>query len=178
MLFRSLPSPTIVLRDGKPAWALGLPGGVRIFTSVFQALVNLIDHRMSLQEAVEAPRIWSQGQELEVEQDVPAAVRDALASRGHQIVAVGGVGRDERGAAQPRRHAGGRGVLARRRHADRGERRARPAGEPLPAGREPARYVVATEPFAPAVARSIRSFAPAWIHGKKLVMMQRTPRRV
>ncbi len=40
-------APTIVLRDGKPAWALGLPGGVRIFTSVFQAVVNLIDHRMS-----------------------------------------------------------------------------------------------------------------------------------
>jgi len=84
-------APTIVLRDGRPAWALGLPGGVRIFTSVFQALVNLIDHRMSLQEAVEAPRIWSQGQELEVEQDVPDAVRDGLAARGHRIVAVGGV---------------------------------------------------------------------------------------
>ncbi|MFI5327545.1 MAG: gamma-glutamyltransferase, partial [Candidatus Rokuibacteriota bacterium] len=59
-------APTIVLRDGKPVWALGLPGGVRIFTSVFQAVVNLIDHRMTLQEAVEAPRIWSQGQELEM----------------------------------------------------------------------------------------------------------------
>jgi gamma-glutamyltranspeptidase/glutathione hydrolase len=46
---------------------------------------------MSLQEAVEAPRIWSQGQELEVEQDVPAAVRDGLAARGHLMVAVGGV---------------------------------------------------------------------------------------
>jgi gamma-glutamyltranspeptidase/glutathione hydrolase len=85
-------APTIVLRDGKPAWALGLPGGVRIFTSVFQALVNLIDHRMPLQEAVEAPRIWSQGQELEMERDIPATVRDALAARGHQVVAVGGVG--------------------------------------------------------------------------------------
>ena len=84
-------APTIVLRDGKPAWALGLPGGVRIFTSVFQALVNLIDHRMSLQEAVEAPRIWSQGQELEMEQDIPVAVRAAVAARGHDVVAVGGV---------------------------------------------------------------------------------------
>ncbi len=84
-------APTIVLRDGKPAWALGLPGGVRIFTSVFQAVVNLIDHRMSLQEALEAPRIWSQGQELEMEQDIPAAVRDAVAARGHEVVAVGGV---------------------------------------------------------------------------------------
>ena len=81
-------APTIVLRDGRPAWALGLPGGVRIFTSVFQAVVNLIDHRMSLQEAVEAPRIWSQGQELEMEQDIPAAVRAALAARGHRVVAV------------------------------------------------------------------------------------------
>jgi len=84
-------APTIVLRDGKPVWALGLPGGVRIFTSVFQAVVNLIDHRMSLQEAVEAPRIWSQGQELEMEQDIPVAVRDAVAARGHEVVAVGGV---------------------------------------------------------------------------------------
>lgn len=81
-------APTIVSRAGRPAWALGLPGGVRIFTSVFQAVVNLIDHRMTLQEAVEAPRIWSQGQELEMEQDIPATVRDALAARGHRVVAV------------------------------------------------------------------------------------------
>jgi gamma-glutamyltranspeptidase/glutathione hydrolase len=79
-------APTIILRDGKPAWALGLPGGVRIFTSVVQAVVNLIDHRMSLQEALEAPRIWSQGQELEMEQDIPATVRDAVAARGHRVV--------------------------------------------------------------------------------------------
>jgi gamma-glutamyltranspeptidase/glutathione hydrolase len=84
-------APTIVLRDGKAAWALGLPGGVRIFTSVFQAVVNLIDHGMSLQEALEAPRIWSQGQELEMEQDIPAAIREAVAARGHRVVAVPGV---------------------------------------------------------------------------------------
>ena len=81
-------APTIVLRDGRPAWALGLPGGVRIFTSVLQAVVNLIDHGMTLQEAVEAPRIWSQGQELEMERDIPATVRDAVAARGHRVVAV------------------------------------------------------------------------------------------
>jgi dienelactone hydrolase len=40
---------------------------------------------------VEAPRIWSQGQELEMEQDIPAAVRDAVAARGHRVVPVGGV---------------------------------------------------------------------------------------
>ncbi len=80
-------APTMVLRDGRPLLALGLPGGVRIFTSVAQAIVNLIDHGMSLQEAVEAPRVWTQGQELEVEAAVPDAVRSGLAARGHRVVA-------------------------------------------------------------------------------------------
>jgi gamma-glutamyltranspeptidase / glutathione hydrolase len=89
-------APTIVLRDGRPAFALGLPGGVRIFTSVFQAIVNVIDHGMTLQEAVEAPRVWTQGQELEVELAVPDAVRAGLAARGHRVLPLphvaGGMG--------------------------------------------------------------------------------------
>ncbi|WP_204265479.1 gamma-glutamyltransferase, partial [Enterobacter hormaechei] len=52
-------APMMALRDGKLALALGLPGGLRIFPSALQALVNLIDHGMRLQEAVEAPRIWT-----------------------------------------------------------------------------------------------------------------------
>jgi gamma-glutamyltranspeptidase/glutathione hydrolase len=81
-------APTIVLRDGRPAFALGLPGGVRIFGSVLQAIVNVIDHEMSLPEAVEAPRVWTQGQELEVETAVPDAVRRELAARGHHVAPV------------------------------------------------------------------------------------------
>ena len=60
-------SPTIVMKDGKPFMALGTPGATRIFPSVLQAIVNVIDHGMTLQEAVEAPRVWTQGQALEVE---------------------------------------------------------------------------------------------------------------
>jgi gamma-glutamyltranspeptidase/glutathione hydrolase len=81
-------SPTIVTRNGQPFLALGTPGGVRIFPSVLQALVNVIDHAMSLQEAVEAPRIWTQGQELEVEEAFPRHVRSALAARGHTVHTV------------------------------------------------------------------------------------------
>ena len=66
-------SPVMVLRDGKLVYALGLPGGMRIFPSVMQALFNLIDHGMSVQEAVEAPRIWTEGNALEVEQAVPGS---------------------------------------------------------------------------------------------------------
>lgn len=85
-------APTIVSRDGRPVVALGLPGGVRIFPSVFQALVNVIDHGMSLQEAVEAPRVWTQGQELEVERAVPERVRAELAARRHVVAPVARVG--------------------------------------------------------------------------------------
>ena len=84
-------SPVIVLRDGKPVYALGLPGGLRIFPSVMQALSNLIDHGMTVQEAVEAPRIWTQGHALELEAGFPSAVFQALADRGHPVVSVGNV---------------------------------------------------------------------------------------
>jgi gamma-glutamyltranspeptidase/glutathione hydrolase len=61
---------------------------VRIFPSVFQALVNIIDHGMTLQEAVEAPRLWTQGQVVELESGFDDSVRSALAARGHQIEVV------------------------------------------------------------------------------------------
>ena len=81
-------SPAIVLKDGQPIMALGTPGGVRIFPSVAQAIINVIDHGMSLQEAVEAPRVWTQGQTLEIEQAIPNTVRHELANRGHEIQEV------------------------------------------------------------------------------------------
>jgi gamma-glutamyltranspeptidase/glutathione hydrolase len=85
-------SPVLVLRDGRPRWALGLPGGLRIFPSVFQAIVNLIDHGMSVQEAVEAPRVWTQGHQLEIETGFAPAVFAAMRARGHTVASVGNVG--------------------------------------------------------------------------------------
>jgi gamma-glutamyltranspeptidase / glutathione hydrolase len=78
-------SPMMAVRDGKVVYALGLPGGRKIFPSAMQTLINLIDHGMSLQEAVEAPRIWTEGPVLEVEHGVPEDVRKALAERGHTL---------------------------------------------------------------------------------------------
>ena len=78
-------SPVMALRDGRVVYALGLPGGRKIFPSAWQALVNLIDHGMSLQEAVEAPRIWTEGPVLEVEHGFPESVREGLRRRGHTV---------------------------------------------------------------------------------------------
>ncbi len=81
-------APMMAVRAGRIAYALGLPGGLRIFGSAMQALVNLIDHGMSPQEAVEAPRIWTQGHVLEVEPAIPDAVVAALVARDHEVQRV------------------------------------------------------------------------------------------
>lgn len=92
-------SPMMALRGGRIAFALGLPGGKRIFPSAFQALVNLIDHGMSLQEAVEAPRVWTEGNALEVEQSVSEGTRAELTALGHKVAPVGTVGGGMNGIA-------------------------------------------------------------------------------
>jgi gamma-glutamyltranspeptidase / glutathione hydrolase len=53
-------TPTLVFKDGKPAFVVGTPGGSRIITTVLEVIVNVIDHGMTLQEAVDAPRIHHQ----------------------------------------------------------------------------------------------------------------------
>ncbi len=83
-------SPTIVLKDGAPFLALGTPGAVRIFGAVFQAIVNVIDHGMTLQQAVEAPRAWARGETLELEEgfgDVDALDAE-MQRRGHRVERV------------------------------------------------------------------------------------------
>jgi gamma-glutamyltranspeptidase/glutathione hydrolase len=53
-------TPTMVLKDGKPVLVVGTPGGSRIITTVLEVIVNVLDHGMTLQEAVDAPRIHHQ----------------------------------------------------------------------------------------------------------------------
>ena len=50
-------SPTIIMKDGEPFAAIGSPGGTTIIATVAQICSNLIDHGMTMQEAVDAPRI-------------------------------------------------------------------------------------------------------------------------
>jgi gamma-glutamyltranspeptidase/glutathione hydrolase len=53
-------SPTVVAKDGKPFMVIGSPGGSRIITITLEAIVNVIDHGMDIQEAIDAPRIHHQ----------------------------------------------------------------------------------------------------------------------
>ena len=53
-------TPVVVLRDGRTFLVGGSPGGSRIITITLQTLLNVLDHGMELQEAVDAPRLHHQ----------------------------------------------------------------------------------------------------------------------
>jgi gamma-glutamyltranspeptidase/glutathione hydrolase len=53
-------TPTVVNRDGKLWLVLGTPGGPTISNTVLQVILNMIDHGMNVQEAVDAPRVHHQ----------------------------------------------------------------------------------------------------------------------
>ncbi len=53
-------TPTIVEKEGELYMVVGTPGGTTIITSVFQTILNVVEHGMTMQEAVEAKRLHSQ----------------------------------------------------------------------------------------------------------------------
>jgi gamma-glutamyltranspeptidase/glutathione hydrolase len=81
-------TPTIVTHDGKLLLVVGTPGGSHIPTGVLQTMLNLIDYRMTLTEAVNAPRIHAQWlpDTLYYEPDALSAdTRAVLEAKGHHL---------------------------------------------------------------------------------------------
>jgi len=78
-------TPTIMLKDGKPFMSLGSPGATRIISALTQIIVNVVDFRMNVQDAIEAPRIHCMTGDIFMESRVPKATQDALAARGHKL---------------------------------------------------------------------------------------------
>ena len=98
---RTTLTPTIVLKDGKPFLAISTPGGDSQDQQILNVLLEMIVFGKDIQEAIEAPRINSlhpfgsfdthpsEPGVLEIEDRVPAAVRDALTARGHKLKVLG-----------------------------------------------------------------------------------------
>jgi gamma-glutamyltranspeptidase/glutathione hydrolase len=81
-------SPTIVLKDGKPALVTGTPGGSRIISAVLQIVVDVLDYKMDVAAAVAAPRVHHQWMPdvVRVEHGFTEDVLDELKAKGHQVV--------------------------------------------------------------------------------------------
>jgi gamma-glutamyltranspeptidase/glutathione hydrolase len=85
---RSSMAPTMLFTpDGKPFLAYGSPGGATIINSVVNVTINLIDHKMSLQQAIDAGRISVAGANSSVtlENRFPASTADALKALGYSV---------------------------------------------------------------------------------------------
>jgi gamma-glutamyltranspeptidase/glutathione hydrolase len=85
--FHSSKSPTMVFRKGKLAMVLGSPASPRIITAIVQTLVNVLDRKMNLREAVFAPRIHYSSGTVDLEAVAPVPDRDieALKARGYRV---------------------------------------------------------------------------------------------
>ena len=83
---RSSMTPTLALKDGKPAFSIGSPGGSTIITTVLQTIVNHVDLGMRMDQAVDAPRLSQRnGATTDIEPGyADSAQANALAQRGQR----------------------------------------------------------------------------------------------
>jgi gamma-glutamyltranspeptidase/glutathione hydrolase len=89
-------TPTIIERDGKLFMVVGTPGGSTIITSVFQTILNVLDHGMSMQEAVTAKRVHSQWLPDEIRYEKQALTLkevEKLKNMGHNLKESRPIGR-------------------------------------------------------------------------------------
>jgi gamma-glutamyltranspeptidase / glutathione hydrolase len=78
--------PVLAFRKGEPYFTLGAPGGRKIVSVIPQILSNLIDVGDSVQAAMEAPRLHTEGSDLWIDDRVGPATIAALEKMGHPVV--------------------------------------------------------------------------------------------
>lgn len=80
-------APTLVFQGPRPLLAVGSPGARKIMSSVLQVLLCFVDHRMRIQDSIEAPRIHTEASPpLLVESHFGDAVADGLRAKGHDVL--------------------------------------------------------------------------------------------
>jgi gamma-glutamyltranspeptidase/glutathione hydrolase len=90
-------APTIVLKNQQPYLVVGTPGGTTIPTSIIQTLVNMIDYKMTPEDAVNQPKFHHQWlpDEIMVENDFNMSTIRQLEAMGYKMVKRGQIGRTE-----------------------------------------------------------------------------------
>ncbi len=105
--------PTMVFEHGAPRVILGAPGGTQIAMGVLQTLLNIIDHNMSVTDAVAAPRFSATSNVIDIMNRIPEYVVAPLRQQGYEVIrspasygiagvhAIERVNGELRGAADP-----------------------------------------------------------------------------
>jgi gamma-glutamyltranspeptidase / glutathione hydrolase len=90
-------TPTVVLKDGKVKMVVGTPGGTTIPTSVFQAIVDVIDFKQNANFSVNAPKFHHQWlpEVVKVENKFPEITIKALENKNYKFEKIPQIGRTE-----------------------------------------------------------------------------------
>lgn len=90
-------TPTMVLKNKKPYIVIGTPGGTTIPTSVYQALINVIDFNKTLGDAIDAPKFHHQWlpDEVMIETGFNSKTKDALQKMGYLLKDRSSIGRTD-----------------------------------------------------------------------------------
>jgi gamma-glutamyltranspeptidase / glutathione hydrolase len=78
--------PSIIFRDGKPCLVIGAPGATQIAMGVLQAILNVIDFKMTMTEAVSAPRFSATSNAIDVSNRVLHGVTRELEADGYEVI--------------------------------------------------------------------------------------------
>jgi gamma-glutamyltranspeptidase/glutathione hydrolase len=119
----SMMAPSLVLADGRPRLVVGSAGSIRLRAAILQIVVNVLDHGLSVAEAIGAPRVHLEGDVLQLEGGIASETAELLEESGYGVSrwarrnlyfgGASGVARREDGqleaAGDPRR--GGAGVV-------------------------------------------------------------------
>ncbi len=82
----SMMAPSLVVRNGRPRLVVGSAGSARLRGAITQIVVNAVDHRLSVGDAIAAPRVHVEGERLHLEAGIDPAVADELEERGYEVV--------------------------------------------------------------------------------------------
>jgi gamma-glutamyltranspeptidase/glutathione hydrolase len=91
-------SPTIITKNGKIFMVTGSPGGSRIITITLESILNVIDHKMDIQSAIDTPRVhhqWMPDTIYVEENAVTPEVRKELEADGYKFTENRSWGTDE-----------------------------------------------------------------------------------
>ena len=91
--------PAMVYQNDQPVLSFGVMGGQYQAMGQTYVLSNWIDYGMDIQQALDAPRFFIYGEDLELEQTIPMETAEALKNKGHSVVT----------AESP--HGGGQGIV-------------------------------------------------------------------
>jgi gamma-glutamyltranspeptidase / glutathione hydrolase len=78
-------APTLILKDGKPFLIFGTPGGSRIIGTMAQVIINMIDFKMNLTDAIESAKIHFEKSTLHLEKRIEQSEIEKLKIAGHKV---------------------------------------------------------------------------------------------